>query len=281
MLVSRSARFANAPNISLAELHEATARATAPQPRPNAFGDIDRATIEREMLKRIQWRYHHDIPAILNSENQRTLLTAYARRVDTMFAMLDTALGKTGLDLGSSSICDLACAEGFVAGYLIDRGAKSIDCYELNEEQIERLHLVSAWKGRTGLNAFRTDLEPPFWALQMPHYDLTLCLGIVYHLENPMLFLRNAFEITNKWCIVESDTPGKADVSTINLVDQQVTKDLGDVRYILEARPSLKALTDMLLCVGFESVEHIAAPVDGVCPYLTTGKKSVLLAKKP
>lgn len=264
--------------MSLEELYAASDR--KPEFIPSPFEDMSREDLEKDMVRRPTWRYHHNIPVLEHPVNERTLHSAYARRVSTMFAMLDDAIERTGIDISKASICDLACAEGFVAGRLVDQGAKSVDCFELNREQIERLHLVNAWKSRTGIAVHNLDFEAPFWSRNLNKYDLVMCLGIVYHMENPLLFLRNVFEITGEYCIVESDTPGGPDVSALYPVDQQATKKLGDVRYMLEMRPSIKALTDMLLCVGFSSVEHIRAPADAVCPYLASGKKSILLARR-
>ncbi len=283
MIFTRAERFGpKGPSLDLTDL----ATPQRPVPKPNEYLSKLPSELEALILRRKMWRYHHQLPQLMNSAPDDKLLHfAYVRRVDTMFRMVDEAVQKSGIDLANATVCDLASSEGFVAQHLIDLGARSIDCFELNEDQIARLHLVQALKGRSDLKVFRLDLEKPFWRLSVTSgYDLVMCLGIVYHMENPMLFLRNVFDLTKVACIVESDTPiiksGKDNDGLIRLVDQQVTFTPGNVRFILEARPSLRALVDMLLAVGFSRVEHIAPPQNGNCPYLAAGTKSVVLAYK-
>jgi len=40
--------------------------------------------------------------------------------------------------------------------------------------------------------------------LDGPPYELCLFLGVLYHLENPMMCLRNISRITGELCIVET-----------------------------------------------------------------------------
>jgi hypothetical protein len=166
--------------------------------------------------------------------------------------------------------------------WLLNKGLKEIDCYEINLECIERCQLIQCIKNLDTINLYRMDLENVAWSLRLgKSYDLVLCLGIVYHMENPMLFLRNVYNITNDTCIIESDTPCiSPDAGCLIQQDSQVTFSKGKIRFILEQRPNRKALIDMLLAVGFSSVSIIECPADATCGYMRSSKKSVLVAKK-
>jgi 2-polyprenyl-3-methyl-5-hydroxy-6-metoxy-1,4-benzoquinol methylase len=203
-----------------------------------------------------------------------------------MFNMIDSAiemLGYNSKNLETLSAIDLGCAEGFTAMYLREKGIAQIDCFDLNEEQLERFQLIEAYKDIEGSNKFIMDLERPGWALELDKsYELVLCLGVLYHMENPMLFMRNVFEITKYACILESDTPivSKNDGGYLKQVEQQVTKKQGDIRYILELRPNINALIDMALAVGFSSVSVVEPPESATCPYLKRGTKSIIVCRR-
>jgi hypothetical protein len=113
-------------------------------------------------------------------------------------------------------------------------------------------------------------------------YDLVFCLGIVYHMENPFRFLRNVAAITAPGgvCIFESDTPADAGARGLALRNSQVTLEPGQVRPVLEMRPSRRALRDMVLYAGFHCAQFIEPPADAACKYLAAKTKSVLLARK-
>ena len=277
---TRDARFKYPPSIDLAEAMKPSVR----EIRPNHYKGMSRASLRATMERMPSWRHHHDLPFLEDAADERTLLRTYSKRVQDMIRMVEDALAYAGIpdDLAGQSMCDLACAEGFVTDHFIRKGVKGIDCYELNLNQIQRFHLVQAYKRQEAATVYRLDFEGPAWRLAIPEtYDVVLCLGIVYHMQNPMTFLQNVYDLTGKVCVVESDTNVTfGDQSLLIPVEQTMTKAPGDVRFLFEMRPTRQALVDMLLAVGFSSVKVMAPPADGVCPYLRDGRKSVLLAIK-
>lgn len=267
------------PNIRLCEVTEVP---NCVRIEDDPYADMGTDALIDQVMRRDKWRYHHDIDALQTSPR---LYAAYARRVETMMQMIDQALSDEQLldSLPDRTATDLACAEGFFAMRYLGKGLRAIDCYELNIDQIERLKMVRAIKKITGMRLFRCDLESATWSAAINRtYDLVFCLGIIYHFENPMLFLRNLYEIASDVCVIESDTPlvGSDKQGILVQNESQVTKQAGDVRYILELRPNRKALVDMLLAVGFSSVRVLTPPRDAQCKYLKNGEKSVLFVRK-
>jgi hypothetical protein len=250
----------------------------------NPYRDASADQVLDTMLGQSKWRYHHGFPALRNTTD---FYAPYAQRVDAMLEAIDTALSISGLDLRSSSYIDIAAAEGYVTNHLHARGAREIDAVELNEINIQRMWLVRAAKdiepGRIG----RLDLERVNWSSAIDRvYDVVLALGIVYHMENPMLFLRNLFEITGRAAVVESDTPLFPEnqrfrgFGVVYLHRDQVTIGRGSVRHFTEMRPDRQALTEMLLAAGFERVIEIPPAANVRFRMFDTGEKSVLLAMR-
>jgi SAM-dependent methyltransferase len=265
----------------------------------------DRASLEAEMLAGKKWRYHHNIPAMMENGD---LYKAYVTRVDALLAMSDDALAGITLrkDLSKMSVVDLGCAEGFVAAHFIRRGIASIDCFELAMGNIKRFRLVAAWhnlgraevsqstvgpqhvSGReTPIRLGRLDLENVAWARAVDRsYDLVLALGIVYHMENLALFCRNLYEITTDVCLVESDTPYFPGAprfrgnGVVYLHRDQVTLESGHVRRLTEMRPDVHALTQLLLSVGFTRVAVVPPNEKIRYSQYDSGEKSLLVCTK-
>jgi hypothetical protein len=248
----------------------------------NPFLHRPREEILADALAGERWRHHHGIPELAESPN---LTTAYAQRVDALLEMLDTALAMTDVDIDQASFLDLGAAEGYVTNHLLDRGATDVDALELAESNIERMWMVRALKGQKGGRIGRIDFDHADWSAALGRaYDVTLALGVIYHMENPMLFARNLFAATTKAAIVESDTPvfrtnqRFRGFGVTYLHCDQVTVSPGNVRYLMESRPDRQALAELLLAAGFSRVHAIPAATTATSRYFDSGEKTVLLA---
>lgn len=105
----------------------------------------------------------------------------------------------------SATAIDIACSEGWFAHRLLDWGAGTVTGVDIRAENIRRAALV---RERLGIDADRLELiEADVFDLdpaQLGTFDVVLCLGLVYHLENPVGALRIARALTRGVCIVES-----------------------------------------------------------------------------
>ncbi len=248
----------------------------------------DEALLER-ILGHKKWRHHHGIAQL---ENRDDLYVAYVRRIEEMLTLIQDALARHGLlaELGNASIADLAASEGFVTTRLIDWGATSVDAFELSEGGVERYGLLWHYLGyaqRAKSRMFRLDFEQVNWAAQLPQvYDMVFSLGIIYHLENPLLFARNLYAATSDVCVMESDTPTFADPDrfrgngVVYLNKDQVTVSTGNVRKLIEFRPDREALIDIMLTAGFASVEVLEPDDRSSNTFFGRGEKSILLCRK-
>jgi hypothetical protein len=229
-----------------------------------------------------RWRHHHGIPELAESPN---LYAAYAQRVDAMLEMLDMALAMTDVDIDQASFLDLGAAEGYVTNHLLDRGATDVDAVELAEVNIDRMWMVRALKGQKGGRIGRIDFDHVDWSAALGRaYDVTLALGVIYHMENPMLFARNLYAATNRAAVVESDTPVfRANqrfrgFGVTYLHRDQVTVGPDNVRHLIELRPDRQALAEILLTAGFSRVHAIPAATTASSRFFDSGEKTVLLA---
>ena len=127
-------------------------------------------------------------------------------------------------------------------------------------------------------------------------FELTFFLGLLYHLENPMLCLRNASAVTSEMCVVETQVIDEIEGETewgasawkrpyqgaLALIDETPEFD-NDNRETgatpLATCPSRKGLVSMLKHAGFPRVEFIQPPADAY-EQLARGKRVVCAAYK-
>lgn len=176
--------------------------------------------------------------------------------------------------LAGKNCLDVACNEGYFSHLLYRRGAavRGIDIRELN---IQRAQAVQTYYG----------LDPKRLAFSVEDflhnqdesdsYDLTLFLGLLYHIENPMGAIRILHRITKSICIVETqltrqNTPivsGWGHVSAAKelpaslavLQEEDMLENrlasLGSLSFI----PNAAAVRQFLFSAGFSQVLQIHA----------------------
>jgi ubiquinone/menaquinone biosynthesis C-methylase UbiE len=127
-------------------------------------------------------------------------------------------------------------------------------------------------------------------------YELCLCLGLVYHLENPMLCLRNISRITGELCVIETQVVDEVEGVTewgarewtrpyhgvLALIDESgefYHENAETGASPLATCPSPNALRFMLKQAGFRRVEFVQPP-NGAYEQHQRGKRVVCAAYK-
>lgn len=95
------------------------------------------------------------------------------------------------------SAIDVGCGVGYFTKFLADLGfrATGIDGREENAREARRRY--------PNLSFATEDVEQPSLA-KLGNFDLVLCVGLLYHLENPFRAIRNLHALSNKLAIIES-----------------------------------------------------------------------------
>ena len=235
---------------------------------------------DQKIIDGNKWRFHNWVDELEKSDD---VLETYANRVETILSTIDRHMDRTGIIkvLPQMTCCDLACSVGFVSIHFTNMGVKNIDCYDINLQELDRFQKCAVKLNLDKFRFFHLDLSHPFWSNVIPKYDLVFCLGIMYHMENPLLFMKNLYEITNKYCYLETDSlPSDGNKSEIELYKSGVTIDKNNVQYVLEQRPSFDAVIDLALASGFKSIKWLKPVGDDKTGYYGQKIKSVFFLRK-
>jgi hypothetical protein len=123
-------------------------------------------------------------------------------RLELMEAPVRAALEAAGPD---ATAIDLACNEGWFSHRLLEWGASRVIGIDIRPRLIRRAELL---RDHFGIPPERLELRCAdifdVDQSELGTFDVVLCLGLVYHLENPIGAMRIARALTGGVCAIES-----------------------------------------------------------------------------
>jgi len=94
-------------------------------------------------------------------------------------------------DLSGKTVLDIGCNAGFFAMRLKERGASRVVGIDIDPTALRQARFLS--------NRFGLDIElqhrSAYDIIELGHFDIVLCLGVLYHLRHPLLALDNIAQI--------------------------------------------------------------------------------------
>src|SRR3569623_265144 len=166
---------------------------------------------------------------------------------------------------------DIGCHEGFYALAMARLGMR-VDGVDAREENLKRARFVAEAMGlRVNYRLGRVETLAGGESRQFP---LTLFLGVLYHVEDPMLCLRQVAAVTGEMCVIETQVVDEVEGFTewgwhewtrpyqgiIAIVDEAGEFDAGNREpgvSPMATCPSPKALLYMLKRAGFQRAENL------------------------
>ena len=150
------------------------------------------------------------------------------------------------------SAADIGCGLGYFSGFLSSLGFQvtAVDGREENAQEAKR---------RFPEINFLTGNAEDLALLGLGTYDLVLCFGLLYHLENPFRAIRHLANITSKVILIESMcAPGTE--ASLQLLDEYHGDDQG-LNYVA-FYPTESCLVKMLYRADFPFVYGFSALPD-------------------
>jgi 2-polyprenyl-3-methyl-5-hydroxy-6-metoxy-1,4-benzoquinol methylase len=240
------------------------------------------------------WFYPHDFGDGVRAESYTP--AEVAGIFETRREMAERAVrGYFGGRLRDISCLDVGCHEGFYSLAMARLGVGRVAGLDVREENLTKARFAAAASGYPELNFLQGNCER-LNLRDTGQHELTLFLGVLYHLENPMLALRHIAAITRELCVVETQVIDEVVGETewgarawthpyqgaCAVIDESVQHS-AEVRETgatpLALCPSPRALETMLRHAGFRRLETVP-PQPGAYEQLARGKRMVVAAYK-
>jgi len=241
-------------------------------------------------IKARSWFYEFDLPG--GEMTSSYLPPGVAAIHTTRLAMLWEAIAPiAGGRYNELSVVDVACHQGYFATHLARKGCRDVLAIDARAQHLADTSLVARAYGLENLRTLQADvntIDPK----SVGTFDVTLMLGLLYHVENPVGLLRLARALTRRACVIETQvTPNMTGI--VDWGSHQFQRPMiGSIAIIDETAethapeasttgiclcPSYEALVWLLRKIGFARVERIAPPA-GAYEQLASGKRVMVVA---
>lgn len=207
--------------------------------------------------------------------------------------MMNAALAaRFGAGIGQCSGVDMACHQGWFSHQLVHAGCREVLATDARAEHIADVQLISA---ACGLEDRIRTLQRDVHALssaETGQFDIVLCFGLLYHLENPVGALRVARDLCRGICLVETQIVPNLS-GNVDWGNHRFVKPLQGIFGLIDETeethgpemsttgiclaPSLEGLMWILRKVGFARVELLKPPADAY-EQLKYGKRVMVAA---
>jgi FkbM family methyltransferase len=168
----------------------------------------------------------------------------YLRLINARGETIRAVVAELKAALGLATALDAGCGIGFFAQILQECGL-SVGAFDGRMGNI-----LEARKRFPGIPFEQGDIEAP-GVLALGKFDLALCFGLLYHLENPMLAIRHLRALTGKGLLLESMCiPGNSAGMVWREEPAAADQSLTDIALY----PSEACLVKMLYRAGFAAV---------------------------
>jgi ubiquinone/menaquinone biosynthesis C-methylase UbiE len=220
------------------------------------------------------------------------VLPIHQTRLDMIGSVVD---GHFGNRIHAIRCIDVGCHEGYYSVAMARKGMREVHGIDVRESNLKKARLVAEISGLRNVTYQQKDCEQ-LSVQETGQYELCLFLGILYHLENPMLCLRNISRVTSELCLIETQVVDEVEGFTewggrewtrpyhgvLALIDEagEFYNDIGETGSSpLATCPSLNALHFMLKQAGFQRSEIIPPP-PGAYEQHQRGRRVVCAAYK-
>ena len=240
------------------------------------------------------WFYEFDLGAHGRtvSELPPDVLPIHQTRLEMVSSVVDRHFGDR---LQKIRCVDVGCHEGFYSVAMARKGVQQVRGIDVRETNLVKARFVAEVLGLRNVAYEQGNCEE-LNVEALGQYELCLCLGLLYHLENPMLCLRNISRITGELCVIETqvvdEVAGCAEWGSrewtrpyqglLAVIDESGEFDAGNRETGVSPMatcPSPKALLYMLKQAGFRRAE-ILEPHAGAYEQHARGKRVVCAAYK-
>jgi SAM-dependent methyltransferase len=215
-----------------------------------------RALVEGLRPWPVPFPFGDGIEAIRNVDVARGAAQRILYRRDLICKTVITWLGRRAAD---TSVLDIGCNCGFFGLDLADQGVGHVHGIDLRGHNITQADFLAEHFGVHNVDFEVRDVDTLDRAEQ---WDVVLNLGVLYHVINPLQFIRQTYELCRHFAVIDT-VVHREPVSAYFLVGQRDITHVGEGRYHYELRPTYRAAIDTILYAGFREVIEVVGEVVG------------------
>lgn len=261
--------------------------AVAATPATPTEAPLSRAQIEAGLERLAPFHHNIELPHGL-----RTHLPAHSRRrldeirVAELVAQAWPALLEAcGGSLAGLRVIDPACNCGGFSFQAAASGAAQVVGIDVTDRYLEQARFLRQALHCTGVEFRKLPIEEVSEAA-IGRFDVALFLGLLYHLENPVLALRRLASVTDRVMLLETKLEPRwpeESVWTMEFVGETgpesriATTSLWRRGTVCQFAPTARAVVELLQFAGFATVRQLP-PLPGMWRPFLDGRRGTFLA---
>ena len=213
--------------------------------------------------------YTMDIETGLGREAAARILFRRELITGTVAALL-------GNELRDVTVLDIGCNCGFFSLDIADRGAKHVDGIDLRHENVAQARFLAEHYGVENVAFSVSDAD----AIQSDQqWDVVLNLGVLYHVVNPLQFIRQTYELCRKFAIIDTVCHTEPISAYLLFGNKDVDKP-AEGRETWEFHPTYRGAIETIRYAGFSEVIELLGEADPPHPFYANGTRRCFLAIK-
>jgi tRNA (mo5U34)-methyltransferase len=187
-----------------------------------------------------------------------------------------TVAALLGTEIRESTVLDIGCNSGFFSLDLADRGAKHVDGFDLRAESIAQARFVAEYYSVTNVAFDVSDFDTYGTSGQ---WDVVLNLGVLYHVTNPLQFVRRTYELCRRFAIIDTTCSLEPFAGYALIGDKDIDDPIMG-RESWELHPTYRGAIDTIKYAGFREVVEIRGTADPPHLFYEVGERRCFLAIK-
>lgn len=208
--------------------------------------------------------------------NSSTAIEGRSRILFRRDLIVGTVAAMLGDEIAETTVLDIGCNCGFFSLDIADRGAKHVDGIDLRPENIAQAQFLADHYQLDNVTFRVTDAD----ALRTEEQrDVVFNLGVLYHVVNPLQFIRQTYELCRRFAIIDTVTHSEP-ISAYILFGNKNVDHPAEGREEWEFHPTYRGAIDTIRYAGFSEVIEILGDAEPPHSLYGNGGRRCFLAIK-